>query len=176
MQRKSLSSYDVFIKSWFAQENLLNSILFSKSRIIGVYYPILNEVQTFRIIQKSLSIKKIVCLPKLYDGEIIFFSITTLNDLMLGKYNIKEPLLNKNNMCDEVDTVITPGLVFDKCGYRIGYGKGYYDKFFNKFSKKKITAIGLGYEFQLISDYIIHEPHDAKLDALITNKEVIQCI
>ncbi len=136
LQRTKLSPYDVFIKSWFAQGNLIDSFFFSKSEILGVYYPVLNEVQTFRIVHKSLLTKKIVCLPKLIDGEIIFFSITTLNDLMVGKYNIKEPLLNRDNIC-EVDTVIAPGIVFDRCGYRIGYGKGYYDKFLNHFSKKK---------------------------------------
>jgi 5-formyltetrahydrofolate cyclo-ligase len=173
LQRKNLSSFDVFIKSWFAQENLLNSIFFSKSNVLGVYYPVLNEVQTYRIIRKSLLAKKKVCLPKLQDGEIIFFSITTLNDLIAGKYNILEPLPNKNNICKDIDTVITPGIVFDKCGYRIGYGKGYYDKFLSKFSKQKISLIGLGYEFQIISEFIRYEPHDVKLDALITNKEIL---
>ena len=52
MQRKRLSSYEVFIKSWYAQQNLIKSIFFSKSEAIGVYYPILNEVQTFRIMNK----------------------------------------------------------------------------------------------------------------------------
>ncbi len=173
LQRKNLSSFDVFIKSWFAQENLLNSIFFSKSNVLGVYYPILNEVQTYRIIRKSLLVKKKVCLPKLQDGEIIFFSITTLNDLIAGKYNILEPLPNKNNICKDIDTVITPGIVFDRCGYRIGYGKGYYDKFLSKFSKQKISVIGLGYEFQIISEFIRYESHDVKLDALITNKEIL---
>jgi len=68
LQRKRLSSYDVFIKSWFAQENLLNSIFFSRSETIGVYYPTLNEVQTFRIINKSISAKKKICFPKLLNN------------------------------------------------------------------------------------------------------------
>ena len=85
LQRKNLSSYDVFIKSWFAQENLLNSFIFSKSKVIGVYYPVLNEIKTFRIIHKALLTKKRVGLPKVLDKEITFFSITTLNDLFDGK-------------------------------------------------------------------------------------------
>ena len=174
-QRKRLSSYDVFIKSWFVQENLINSIFFSRSETIGVYYPILNEVQTFRIINKSISTKKKICIPKLINNEIIFFSITNLIDLIVGKYNIKEPIIHENNKCIEIDTVITPGIVFDRFGYRIGYGKGYYDKFLNQFSKKSIISIGLGYDFQLISDIITHEHHDVKLDAIITNKEIL-CI
>jgi len=173
MQRKRLSSYEVFIKSWYAQQNLIKSIFFSKSEAIGVYYPILNEVQTFRIINKSLSAKKKICIPKLLNDEIIFFSITNLIDLIVGKYNIKEPMINENNECIEIDTIITPGIVFDRFGYRIGYGKGYYDKFLKQFSKKNIISIGLGYDFQLIPDIITHESHDAKLNALITNREIL---
>ena len=51
--------------------------------------------------------------------------------------------------------------------------KGFYDKFLKQFSKKNIISIGLGYDFQLISDIITHEPHDVKLDALITNREIL---
>jgi 5-formyltetrahydrofolate cyclo-ligase len=173
IQRKRLSSYDVFIKSWLAQENLLNSVFFSRSKTIGVYYPILNEVQTFRIINKSISAKKKICIPKLLNDEIIFFSIANLNDLIVGKFNIKEPIINTNNKCIEIDTVIAPGIVFDRFGYRIGFGKGYYDKFLKLFSKKNTITIGLGYDFQLISDIITHESHDVKLDVLITNREIL---
>ncbi len=106
-------------------------------------------------------------------GKIVFFSITTLNDLETGSFNIKEPPLNKDNICEEIDTVITPGIVFDRCGYRIGYGKGYYDRYLKQFSKQNSNKVGLGYEFQLMSEPIPYEPHDVKLDVLITNKEVI---
>ena len=172
--RKNLSSYDVFIKSWFAQENLLNSFFFSKSKIIGVYYPILNEMQTFRVIGKSLSLKKKVCLPRIQDGKITYCPITNLNELKAGKYNIKEPQSKVNGEYEVmVDTIITPGIVFDRLGYRVGYGKGYYDKFLENSQKNNITAIGLGYDFQMISDSISYEPHDFKLDVLVTNKEIV---
>jgi 5-formyltetrahydrofolate cyclo-ligase len=171
--RQSLSPFDVFVKSWQAQKNFLNSFFFSKSKVIGAYYPILNEVQTFRIIRECLLVKKTVCLPKLLDGKIVFFSITNLNDLETGSFNIKEPLLNKDNICEEIDTVITPGIAFDRCGYRIGYGKGYYDRYLKHFSKHNRNAVGLGYEFQLMSEPIPYESHDVKLNALVTDKEVI---
>jgi 5-formyltetrahydrofolate cyclo-ligase len=118
-------------------------------------------------------VKKTVCLPKLMQGEIVFFSITTLKDLETGDFNIKEPPLNKGNICEEIDTVITPGIVFDRLGYRIGYGKGYYDRYLKNSPKQNSNAVGLGYEFQLATEPVPIEPHDVKLDALITNKEVI---
>jgi 5-formyltetrahydrofolate cyclo-ligase len=118
-------------------------------------------------------VKKTVCLPKLLDGKIVFFSITNLNDLEAGGFNIKEPLLNKDNICEDIDTVITPGIVFDRSGYRIGYGKGYYDRYLKHFSKQNRNAVGLGYEFQLMPEPIPYESHDVKLNGLVTDKEVI---
>jgi 5-formyltetrahydrofolate cyclo-ligase len=173
MKRKNLSSYDVFIKSWIAQENLFNSIFFSNSKVIGAYYPIHNEVQTFRIINKSLSLKKKVCLPKIQEDSIIFFPLTTLKDLTAGRYNIKEPLITQNSECLKIDVVIIPGIVFDRFGYRIGYGKGYYDRFLNRFSKENIISVGLAYDFQIISDSIFPEKHDAKLNYLVTNRNIL---
>src|ERR687890_177305 len=140
--RKSLSSYDVFIKSWLAQDNLLNSFFFSKSKVIGVYYPILNEVQTFRIIMKSLSLKKKVCLPKVQDGKMTFYSIFGLNDLKIGMYNINEPQTTDIVKDETIDTIIAPGAVFDRLGNRIGYGKGYYDRFLEQIWENGITVIG----------------------------------
>lgn len=173
IKRKNLSSYEVFIKSWIAQENLFNSNFFSNSKVIGVYYPIHNEVQTFRIINKSLSVKKKVCLPKLQDDDILFFPITNLKDLTTGRYNIKEPSTNQNTGCYEIDVVIIPGIVFDRYGYRIGYGKGYYDRFLNRFSKENIISVGLAYDFQIVSDPILHEKHDVKLNFLVTNRNIL---
>jgi 5-formyltetrahydrofolate cyclo-ligase len=173
MKRKKLSSYDIFIKSWMAQENILNSFFFSDVKVIGVYYPINNEVQTFRIINKSLSMKKKVCLPRLHEDKIVFFQINNLNNLSKGRYNIQEPAINQNNECNEMDAVVIPGIVFDKYGYRIGYGKGYYDDFLNRFSKKNIISIGLAYDFQLIPEPILNEKHDARLDFLVTDANIL---
>lgn len=170
--RKSLPSYDVFIKSWYAQENFLKSNFFSKSRIIGIYYPIHNEVQTFRIIHQSLSKSKIICLPKLIDKKLLFYEFDQYDKVEIGSYGIMEPLIDNKNLTTYVDTIVTPGIVFDRRGFRIGYGKGYYDKFF-KFSHNDIKIIGLCYEFQLVSHNIDNEPHDIRMDTIMTNTEVI---
>ena len=76
-------------------------------------------------------------------------------------------------MCKDIDIIIIPGVAFDKRGYRIGYGKGYYDKFLNKFLNKNLTLIGFGYEFQILSFNMPTEVHDVKMDAIITNKEIL---
>ncbi|MDQ4074319.1 MAG: 5-formyltetrahydrofolate cyclo-ligase [Thermoproteota archaeon] len=172
--RKSLSSVEIFVKSWFAQENFLKSKFYLDGKTIALYYPILNEVDTTWIIKQSLIDNKTVCLPKLIDGKISFFSIAGLSDLVKGQYGIMEPPLNNNNLVNEIDIAIVPGLVFDRRGYRIGYGKGYYDKYFNQYDAGPLIGIGFCYDFQLLPSNIINvEPHDHRLSVIITNKEIL---
>jgi len=172
--RKSLSSVEVFVKSWFAQENFLKSDFYLNGKTLALYYPILNEVDTIWIIKQSLIDNKTVCLPKLIDGKISFFSIDSLSVLIKGAYGIMEPPLKNNNLVKEIDVVIVPGLVFDRCGYRIGYGKGYYDKYFNQYAASPLIEIGFCYDFQLLPSNIINvEPHDHRLSVIITNKEIL---
>lgn len=45
---------------------------------------------------------------------------------------------------EEIDLVLMPNLIYDKEGYRVGYGKGFYDKFLKNCSEEA-TFIGLNY-------------------------------
>lgn len=68
------------------------------------------------------------------------------------------------------DLFIVPLLGFDRHGYRLGYGGGYYDKLLvNNGDGQKI---GLAYSFSEI-EKVPHEPHDQRLDMIITEKEII---
>ncbi len=61
-----------------------------------------------------------------------------------------------------------PGLVYDRAGYRLGYGKGFYDRYLSAFSG---CTIGVVY-----SDYILPEVprgrFDVTVDILLTEKGV----
>ena len=48
--------------------------------------------------------------------------------LELNKVGVPEPI-NGEKAENKYDLIITPLLIFDKEGYRIGYGKGFYDRF-----------------------------------------------
>ncbi|TVP41204.1 5-formyltetrahydrofolate cyclo-ligase [Candidatus Nitrosocosmicus arcticus] len=171
--RKNLPSYDCFIKSWSAQQRFLGSRFFTESKVIGLYYPILNEIQTFRIISKAISNSKTVCLPTIIDERIVFFKYDPTKRLRFGKYGIMEPEVTSENMNSCLDTVITPGIVFDMIGNRIGYGKGYYDKFFNSNTFQNRTLVGLGYDFQIILEKITCEAQDVKMNTVISDKRLL---
>jgi len=156
-----------------AQQRFLGSKYFSESKVIGLYYPILNEVQTFRIMSQAILNLKTVCLPTIVDEQISFFKYDPTKSLKIGKYGIMEPETSSENMNHLLDIVITPGVVFDVTGNRIGYGKGYYDKFFNSIGFQNMTLVGLGYDFQFILEKIICNDQDVKMNTLISEKRMI---
>lgn len=157
-----------------AQQRFLGSKYFSESKVIGLYYPILNEVQTFQIISQAILNLKTVCLPTIVNEQINFFKYDPTKSLKIGKYGIMEPETSSKNMNRFLDIVITPGVVFDVTGNRIGYGKGYYDQFFNSNGFQNMTLVGLGYDFQLILEKINCNAQDVKMNTLISEERTIK--
>jgi 5-formyltetrahydrofolate cyclo-ligase len=71
------------------------------------------------------------------------------------------------------DILIVPLLLFDRAGYRLGYGAGYYDMTIARLrAMKPVTAIGLAYAAQEIAD-VPKTPRDARLDLVLTEREII---
>ena len=98
--------------------------------------------------------------------------INSLDELIVDNYGILEPkYVDKNNIGDNFDLIIMPGVAFDRCGNRIGYGGGYYDKYLLNI-KEDIKKIALAYDIQVIDD-IHREKHDIKVDCIITEKEIV---
>ncbi|HKU82563.1 MAG TPA: 5-formyltetrahydrofolate cyclo-ligase [Candidatus Nitrosocosmicus sp.] len=172
-RRKNMTFHDCITKSISAQKRFLGSKYYLDSKVIGLYYPILNEVQTFEIISEAIVNSKTICLPTIVDEQISFFKYDPTKNLRIGKYGILEPEKTSENMNSYLDIVIAPGVVFDETGSRIGYGKGYYDKFFNSNNIKYMTLVGLGYDFQLILEKIPSNALDVKMNILISDKRMI---
>ena len=93
--------------------------------------------------------------------------------LVRKQWGIREP----EDTCPEVapDIVLAPLAAFDRRGCRIGYGAGYYDMTLNALrAAKPAVVIGLAYAMQEI-EKVPTEPHDAKLDFIMTERETIDC-
>jgi 5-formyltetrahydrofolate cyclo-ligase len=75
-------------------------------------------------------------------------------------------------MPDEMfDIIIVPVLGFDSRKYRLGLGGGYYDRFLT--NQPHALKIGLAYEFGFVKAGIPKEPHDVRLDKIITEERII---
>ena len=98
--------------------------------------------------------------------------VTSLDQLSPDSYGIKEPSEELPVYDPENDTgsaiCFVPGLVYDKAGYRVGYGKGFYDRFLSSF---KGSSVGVVY-----SDFILPKVprgrFDMKVDILLSEKGV----
>ena len=65
-------------------------------------------------------------------------------DFKKNIYGIAEPVNGVEIAAADVDMVFVPLLVFDKNGYRIGYGKGFYDRFLPA-CREESLKIGFSY-------------------------------
>jgi len=97
--------------------------------------------------------------------------LTDDSDMQTGAFGISEPKAQIPVPEEEIDVILVPGIAFDKKGGRIGFGKGYYDRLL---SRTKAVKIGLCHAVQLVEDTFC-EPHDVRMDYVITESELIVC-
>ena len=71
------------------------------------------------------------------------------------------------------EVLIVPLLAFDKAGNRLGYGGGFYDRTLELLrSQRNTIAIGYAFSVQEMEDLPL-EPTDQPLDAIVTEKSII---
>ena len=159
------------------QHRVTNSSQYMSANIIGVYFPIGSEVRTEHIIHTALNDQKVVLLPKTRSDKIAFSRVFRAdfcdNKLVQGKFRTLEPPRSLYHPQENIDLLIVPGIAFDKCGYRIGYGKGYYDRFIEE--KEFRFSIGLGFQFQVLDGTLPCCDFDQRLDAIATERNMLVC-
>lgn len=139
-----------------------------KSRTIGIFYPLPNEVNLLALLS---DLDKRFCFPKIIDFQNVYMEFCWHEDKFLpGRFGLSEPVGTIANKA-EIDLLIVPGLVLSKEGYRIGYGKGFFDQYLSDFNG---YTIGVGFQEQII-DHIPIENHDIRLQAILTDEEEL-CI
>ncbi|MBV8744040.1 MAG: 5-formyltetrahydrofolate cyclo-ligase [Xanthobacteraceae bacterium] len=88
-----------------------------------------------------------------------------------GVWGIREPKAEAPEVFPDI--LIVPLLLFDRAGYRLGYGAGYYDMTITRLrAMKPVTAIGIAYAAQEIAD-VPKTPRDARLDLVLTEREIL---
>jgi len=157
---------EIEIKSKIILEKLETLEQFKKAKTIGIYLSKPKEVQTFDIIKKYLKEKEF-SVP-ITNSCITFAKLTSLENLIKGKYDILEPK-EKEFITYIPEIIILPAVSFDLNKNRLGYGKGCYDIFLKS---KKTFKLGIVFDFQIV-DNIKTEPHDVKMDLIITEKRKI---
>ncbi len=154
-------------------ERFLSLASFRFSDTLLMYYPLEGEVNVTPIAEAALALGKKVAYPKCDSKNLTmkFHFVESLSELKKGYYGINEPSENnpvydiKDENIHSGTICLIPALVYDKCGYRIGYGKGYYDRYLAHFKGAKAGIVYGDFiidnlprgRFDLAVDYILSE-------------------
>ncbi|WP_227764710.1 5-formyltetrahydrofolate cyclo-ligase [Zhaonella formicivorans] len=177
-ERQALSQESVQEKSSIIARQVVALNEFKQAMTVMAYLAFRNEVDTGQIITRVLAGGKRLLIPVSDRKEVKIIPAEIKNypgDLVPGAYGILEP--KPELFCpvapEEIDLVLIPGVAFDEQGNRLGYGAGYYDRFLERL-RPEVLKVALAFELQ-ITDQVYAEPHDKKVDLIITEKRIIKC-
>ena len=175
-QKEKRLSMEPLLKSSYDKKicnKLLNLWTVRDSETILCYVSTSIEVDTLSFIKSLLSSGKKVAVPRC-EGEksnMNFYYINSLDELSAGSFGVLEPKPDEKKMVtDTVGSVcIVPAFMFDKSGYRLGYGKGYYDRYLSRYNG---VAIGICYD-ENITDELFRGKYDRAVDFVLTERRII---
>ena len=170
-KRNKLNKYHILDLSQQIVNKVISHQTFINANSIALYYAFNQEVNLLKI----LNYDKVFSLPTIQNNNLMTFNqVSTLNELVVNKYGMPEPVNGKVINPATIELCLMPLVGFNRMGYRLGMGGGYYDRYFelNKFKKKPTILAGIAYDFQE-NDTIPSDQWDIPLDIIFTNKEVI---
>jgi 5-formyltetrahydrofolate cyclo-ligase len=143
--------------------------------VISAYSPMRTELNPVPLMRKLEQAGATLALPVVVSRNrpLIMRQWAFGQPLTSGVWGIREPTADAPEVWPDI--LLVPLAVFDRKGNRIGYGAGYYDLTINRLRLiKPVVAIGLAYSAQHAA-VVPYTPRDARLDWIITEREVIDC-
>ncbi len=163
------------------QKKILSLREYCEADIVLGYMANIIEVDIDNIMLEAISNCKKVAIPKcenvINKSIMNYYFINSFDNLLNGKFAIREPdskkckIFKAESNHDKI-IMFVPGIVFDKQGYRIGYGKGYYDRYLLNVNFN-IIKIGLCYNLALVNEFK-KSNNDVPVDILITEEKIIK--
>ena len=169
----SLDTVTVHFHSLAIAARLTEMTRFANAKSVAVYVSFGNEIETHTLIRQLLTDRRHVCVPAFHDGKYLPSEIQDFDeDLVTGNLGILEPKLFRRVPATRPEVWLVPGLAFDRTGNRVGRGKGYYDALLQSAPGIKIA---LTHDFQLLPE-VPTESHDVRMDFIVTENQVVQCV
>lgn len=156
--------------------SLISLAAYRYADVLLVYYPMPDEIDIKEFIKHAWSDGKSIAFPRCRreNRSMTFHIVSSFDELSEdGMFGIPEPLpglpvYNPENSRLQQSACIVPAVIYDREGYRIGYGKGYYDRYLPLFSGSRI---GVCY-----SNFIINKvprgKYDLAVNVLVTERGV----
>lgn len=155
---------------------------YQEARLIAIYWPHDEEIDSLPILNTALHQAKHCYLPVLLIDQrqkLAFASYTPETPLIKNRYGILEPDLAYATLISlsDLDIVFVPVVGFDREGRRLGSGGGFYDATFADLHqtthKKWPNLVGLAFSCQEV-DNIPDDSWDWRLNTIVTENEIIE--
>lgn len=157
------------------QEKFLSSELFAEVKCLALYCAVHNEVSTDMVGRCAFAAGKQVAYPRVAGEHLEFVVVASSDDLTPGSFMVPEPVAGDRVPLDALDLVVVPGIVFDRTGHRLGYGRGYYDRALDD-CRPDCAKVGFAYDFQVVDRLSIMQEHDRTLSVIITEQRTLNFI
>jgi len=136
---------------------------------VGIYWGLPDEPHPYPFLPAGKSYG----FPKVNGETLKFYLVRSKEELVDGPWGLTEPdpASAEAASLDAFQGLCVPGVVFDREGRRLGRGKGFYDRVLAGYAGKKI---GVGYSVQVSDEPLPQEPHDVRMDWIVTEMGCIQ--
>ena len=143
--------------------------------IVSGFMPLKSEINPLPLMRTLADAGAKLALPVVAGkGKPLTMRAFTFGDVLAsGVWGIREPKPEAPEVFPDI--LLVPLLAFDRSGHRIGYGAGYYDMTITALrARKSVAAVGIAFAAQEVAQ-VPSTPRDARLDLVLTEREVIQC-
>jgi len=142
-----------------------------RARTVMAYAAIKQEADINEYWLSLLNENKTVVLPRVKGKDMEAVRFDGWERTIPGPFGIREPE-GEPFPPKLIEAVLVPGVVFDRRGYRLGYGKGYYDRFLSALPPDTFFC-GIAFELQLV-DEVYPTERDVRMHALVTESRIIR--
>ncbi len=172
--RASMSADERDAASNVIAERVIRAPWFQRATYIACYLPAPTEVNTWTIISRAWRMKKRIFAPVLEKNRRMQFrELLPETDLLPKQFGLLEPLNGETVTARMLDLVLTPLVVFDDDGQRIGMGGGYFDTTFSFLKYRQAylhpKLVGLAFACQRV-ERIVPNPWDIRLCSVVTER------
>lgn len=171
--RDAVSPPDRAERSRRIAERLLALPELADARTVMAFSSFGSEVDTEPILEGLIARGARLALPRISEGEIEAVAFRPGDAVTVAPFGALEPASGDVLPDSELDVVVTPGVAFDRRGFRVGYGGGFYDRFFRR-ARPDALRVGVAFDLQIVAD-VPHGGTDLPLDAIVNEDGVIRC-
>lgn len=124
-----------------------------------------SEIDT-SLLNAALASQGRLFLPRVEGDSLIAYQVTDPEkQLIRSSLGVLEPnpALCSPISFSQLESILVPGLGFDRKFFRLGYGKGHYDRLLASID---LPSIGIGFKEQLIEEGLPNDPWDVPVQEL----------